>query len=117
MKGHRVFIVFPSWSMARNHTGIRYPSSALMTLSSLLTHLRRPLRPAPLLLIVAFAYFSHLPLVRGLLGLPLRLIVLSWFLKYAFVVLDTAARGLGEPPVLSLEMVNPLDEQRPLGNC
>jgi hypothetical protein len=31
------------------------------------------------------------------------------------VVLDTAARGFGDPPVLSLEMVNPLDEQRPLG--
>ncbi len=43
------------------------------------------------------------------------LIVLSWFLKYAFVVLDTAARGLGDPPVLSVEMVNPVDEQRPLG--
>jgi hypothetical protein len=86
-----------------------------MTLSSLLTHLRRPLSPAPLLLIVAFAVLLTLATRAGLLGLPLMLIVLSWFLKYAFVVLDTAARGLDEPPVLSVEMVNPVDEQRPLG--
>ncbi len=86
-----------------------------MTLSSLLTHLRRPLSPAPLLLIAAFAVLLTLATRASLLGLPLALIVLSWFLKYAFVVLDTAARGFGDPPVLSLEMVNPLDEQRPLG--
>ena len=86
-----------------------------MTLSSLLTHLRRPLSPAPLLLIAAFAILLTLATRASLLGLPLALIVLSWFLKYAFVVLDTAARGFGDPPVLSLEMVNPLDEQRPLG--
>ena len=86
-----------------------------MTLPSLLTHLRRPLSPAPLLLIAAFAILLTLATRGGLLGLPLGFIVLSWFLKYAFVILDTAARGLDEPPVLSIEMVNPLDEQRPLG--
>jgi hypothetical protein len=108
-------LLFSSRSLARNHTGIWYGSSALMTFSSLLTHLRRPLSPAPLVLIVAFAILLTLASRAGLLGLPLMLIVLSWFLKYAFVVLDTAARGLGDPPVLSVEMVNPADEQRPLG--
>jgi len=86
-----------------------------MSLSSLLVHLRRPLSPAPLLLIAVFAVLLTLGLRAGWLGVPLLLIVLSWFFKYAFVVLDTAARGLEEPPVLAVEMINPLDEQRPLG--
>ena len=67
-----------------------------MTLPSLLTHLRRPLSPAPLLLIAAFAILLTLATRGGLLGVPLGFIVLSWFLKYAFVILDTAARGLDE---------------------
>src|SRR4030095_3760526 len=100
---------------ARNHTGIRYSSSPLMSLSSLLVHLRRPLGPASLLLIAVVAVLLTLGWRAGWLGVPLLLIVLSWFFKYAFVVLDTAARGLGEPPVLAVEMINPLDEQRQLG--
>jgi hypothetical protein len=86
-----------------------------MTSASLLEYLRRPLRAAPLLLIAVFAVLLTLASRAGLLGLPLALILLSWFLKYAFVVLDAAARGLREPPVLSIEMVNPASEQRPLG--
>src|SRR5262245_46016713 len=114
-KHHLVFMHFSSRGVARNHTGIRYSSSAVMPPSSLLAHLSRPLNPAPLTLIAVFAVLLTLGLRAGWLGVPLLLIVLSWFLKYGFVVLDTAARGLAEPPVLSVEMINPLDEQRPLG--
>jgi len=86
-----------------------------MSPSSLLDYLRRPISGAPLLLIAVFAVLLTLASRVGLLGLPLALILLSWFLKYAFVVLDTTLRGLGDPPVLSVEMVNPASEQRPLG--
>ncbi len=81
----------------------------------LLALLLLPLRPAPLLLIVSFALGLTLAARAGLLGLPLAVILLSWFFKYAYVVLDTTARGFDEPPVLSVEMVNPANEQRPLG--
>jgi hypothetical protein len=50
----------------------------------------------------------------GLIGIPLGLILLSWFSKYSFVLMDRLAAGVMEPPVLSTEMVNPLDEQRPM---
>jgi len=74
-----------------------------------------PARPTPLILVVSFALGLTLSVRAGLFGLPLALLLLSWFLKYAYVVLDAAMRGLDEPPVLSLEMVNPANEQRPLG--
>ncbi len=81
----------------------------------LLALLLLPLRPAPLLLIVSFALGLTLAARAGLFGLPLALILLSWLFKYAYVVLDTTARGFDEPPVLSVDMVNPANEQRPLG--
>ena len=51
----------------------------------------------------------------GLLGLPLALLTISWFFKYGFALLDHVADGVIEPPVLSYEMVNPVNESRPLG--
>lgn len=81
----------------------------------LLSLLFLPARPTPLVLIVCLALGLTLAARAGLLGLPLALILLSWFFKYAYVVLDTTARGFDEPPVLSVEMVNPASEQRPLG--
>lgn len=78
-------------------------------------YLAIPARPVPLTLIVAFAFGLTLASKAGLLGLPLMLILVSWTFKYAFVAFDTVLRGYQEPPVLSLEMVNPASEQRPLG--
>jgi hypothetical protein len=48
------------------------------------------------------------------MGIPLGFLLLSWFFKYGFVVLDAIVAGDAEPPVLSIEMVNPISEQRPL---
>jgi hypothetical protein len=78
-------------------------------------YLGLPARPVPLLLIAVLAGGLALSSQAGLLGIPLALILLSWALKYAFVAFDTVARGFDELPVLSIEMVNPVDEQRPLG--
>jgi hypothetical protein len=50
----------------------------------------------------------------GLMGIPLGVLLLSWFFKYGFVMLDSIVAGEAEPPVLSIEMVNPISEQRPL---
>ncbi len=69
----------------------------------------------PIVLVVTFTIGFLLATRAGLAGLPLALMLLSWFFKYCFVVLDSALAGRDELPVLSLEMVNPFDEQRPLG--
>jgi hypothetical protein len=83
-------------------------------LSAVLRFLIYPLRGGSLALIVVFSLLLTLAGAGGLLGLPLALIVLSWFFKYGFVLLDHAADGSTEPPTLSLDMVNPANEQRPL---
>jgi hypothetical protein len=69
----------------------------------------------PTVLVVTFTIGFLLAMRSGLAGLPLALMLLSWFFKYCFVVLDSALAGRNELPVLSVEMVNPFDEQRPLG--
>lgn len=80
-----------------------------------LKYLLIPLRGASFVLIVLFSLLLLLAARGGLMGLPLALIVLSWFFKYGFALLDKVADGVNEPPVLSYEMVNPANESRPLG--
>lgn len=80
-----------------------------------LKYLLIPLRGAALILIVLFSFLLLLAARGGLLGVPLALIVLSWFFKYGFALLDNVADGVHEPPVLSYEMVHPANESRPLG--
>lgn len=81
---------------------------------AILRYLAVPLRASPLLLIGIFSFLLMLAAVSGLTGIPLALIVLSWFFKYAFVVLDAVVDGLDEPPTLAIEMVNPVGDQRAL---
>jgi hypothetical protein len=85
-----------------------------MTLRTLLHYLRFPLHAATLLLIVCFSLLLWIAENASVLGLPLLLIVTSWFCKYSFVLLDEITDGRTEPPALSMEMVNPV-EQRPFG--
>lgn len=65
-------------------------------------------------MIVIFALLLALALKAGLIGIPLGLLINSWFFKYAFILFDHTTRGFDEPPVLDIKMMNPLDEQRPL---
>jgi hypothetical protein len=85
-----------------------------MASAAILRYLAVPLRTAPLLLIGTFSVLLLTACYAGIPGIPLGLIVLSWFSKYSFVLMDRLAEGVVEPPVLSMEMVNPLDEQRPV---
>lgn len=85
-----------------------------MGAAAILRYLAIPLRTAPLLLIGMFSVLLVVATKAGFLGIPLGLILLSWFTKYSFVLMDAMAEGVVEPPVLSVEMVNPLSEQRPM---
>jgi hypothetical protein len=77
-------------------------------------HLLLPLHATPLLLVVTFSFGSLIAWKAGFAGIPLAVVLISWFFKYCFVLLDSIVAGEDEPPVLSVEMVNPVDEQRPL---
>jgi hypothetical protein len=63
---------------------------------------------------VIFALLLTLAARAGFIGIPLALILNSWFFKYAFILFDHSSRGFDEPPVLDIKMVNPIGEQRPL---
>jgi hypothetical protein len=76
-----------------------------------------PFKGGALALWVIFTVGFDLAFHAGLMGIPLALALASWFFKYCFVLLDSIVTGADEPPVLSVEMVNPLDEQRPLGQA
>jgi len=71
-----------------------------------------PIHSTPLLLVVTFALGLRLAVAAGLAGIPLGFLLFSWFFKYCFVLFDSVVAGEDEPPVLSVEMVNPVSEQR-----
>ncbi|MEJ0008541.1 MAG: hypothetical protein WDM77_19805 [Steroidobacteraceae bacterium] len=77
-------------------------------------YLLMPFHAAPLILAAVFSLLGYFAPQAGVLGIPLALILVSWFFKYCFVLLDAVVAGHEELPVLSVEMLNPVDEQRPL---
>lgn len=76
-------------------------------------YLALPLHAAPLMLVAIFAVLLTLANYAGFFGLAAAFILVSWFLKYAFMVLDHAAQGRSGAPVLDVETANPLGEMRP----
>jgi hypothetical protein len=82
--------------------------------SVFLRYLLLPLRTASLMVIVIFGVLLTFAEHAGIFGIPMLVIIGSWFFKYGFALMDDVVDGRPEPPVLSSEMVNPL-EQRPLG--
>jgi len=81
----------------------------------LLRHLLRPTRGGAAAVVVVFAFLLVLASRARLVGIPLALLVISWLFKYAYILFDHTVRGFDEPPTLDIEMVNPVNEQRPLG--
>jgi hypothetical protein len=73
-----------------------------------------PFHSTPLVLVLTFSIGLLLAIKAGFAGILLGLLLFSWFFKYCFVIFDSVVAGHDEPPVLSIEMVNPIGEQRPL---
>ena len=84
------------------------------TYVNLLHHLVRPARGGAAAVLVVFAFLLVLAAKARLVGIPLGLLVISWFFKYAYVLFDHTVRGFDEPPTLDIQMMNPVNEQRPL---
>ena len=83
--------------------------------SKLIRHLFRPARGGAAAVVVVFAFLLVLASRAGLMGIPPALLVTSWYFKYAYILFDHTVRGFDEPPTLDIQMVNPVNEQRPLG--
>jgi hypothetical protein len=82
--------------------------------TKIIPHLLRPARGGAAGVVIVFALLLSIAAKAGLFGLPLALILTSWFFKYAYILFDHTVRGFDEPPALDIQMLNPLDEQRPL---
>src|SRR5579862_396177 len=80
----------------------------------LIRHLIRPTRGGAAGVLIVFAVMLSLAVQAGIVGIPAVLILTSWFFKYAYILFDHTVRGFDEPPTLDIQMVNPVDEQRPL---
>src|SRR6202140_4023181 len=80
----------------------------------IISHLLRPARGGAAGVLIVFAVLLSIAAKAGLLGIPMALILTSWFFKYAYILFDHTVRGFDEPPTLDIQMLNPLDEQRPL---
>lgn len=78
-------------------------------------YLLMPFHAAPLILVVVLTILWTL-FIRfgGFFGIPADFLLLSWFFKYCYALLDAVVAGNRELPVMSVEMLNPVDEQRPL---
>lgn len=80
----------------------------------ILPHLLRPARGGAAGVLIVFAVLFWVAANAGLTGIPLAVILTSWFFKYAYILFDHTVRGFDEPPALDIQMLNPFDEQRPL---
>jgi hypothetical protein len=72
-----------------------------------------PFLPSSLLLIGAFSLLMWIMTFAGLYGLIASLFLQTWMFKYCFFLIEHLADGAKEPPVMSVDMLSPL-ETRPL---
>jgi hypothetical protein len=82
---------------------------------TILPHLLRPARGGAAAVVIVFALLLPVAVHGGLLGIPLAFILTSWLFKYAYILFDHTVWGFDEPPTLDIQMLNPVDELRPLG--
>ena len=73
-----------------------------------------PLRSTPLILVALFTIGWTFAWQARIYGIPADLILVNWFFRYCYALLDAVVAGNDELPVLSVEMLNPVEEQRPL---
>lgn len=83
-------------------------------MSGLRRYLEFLLSPSLLMVVALISFGETLAIRVGYLGIWLSLTLGSWFFKYCFAMMDAAVLGERQAPVLSVEMLNPIDEQRPL---
>jgi hypothetical protein len=79
-----------------------------------LRQLARPIDLTSIALIVLLTAGYNIGLRAGFYGIFVILLLSSWFFKYAYVLLDSVANGRKDTPVMAVEMLNPVDEQRPM---
>jgi hypothetical protein len=68
----------------------------------IIPHLLRPARGGAAGVVIVFALLLSIAAKAGLFGLPLALILTSWFFKYAYILFDHTVRGFDESTPLCI---------------
>jgi hypothetical protein len=79
-----------------------------------LRYLAYPANGASLILIALTSLLFCIGWWARVFGLPLMFIMLTWFLKYGLVTVEHIAWKVEGKPVLSVEMLNPVEQKKPL---
>ena len=85
-----------------------------MSMRNFLHYLLLIAHPTVVFLVASLTLGFLLTTYAGLAGIVLAPLLLMWLFNYSYVLLEHIANGAREPPVLAIEMLNPLNEQRPL---
>jgi hypothetical protein len=81
-----------------------------LQLSSVIRYLGYPANLASMIFIAFASILMSAGLWAGLFGVPLVLIMLTWFMKYGLVLVEHIAWQTEGEPVLSVEMINPIEQ-------
>jgi hypothetical protein len=81
-------------------------------LHSALRYLAYPANLASIIFIVFASILFSVAVWAGIFGLPLQAIMLTWFFKYGLVTVEHIAWKVEGEPVLSVEMLNPIEQPK-----
>jgi hypothetical protein len=73
-----------------------------------------PLTTTALLLVGGLTLGLLVAEKAGIAGIVLAVVLIAWFFKYCYLVLDAIVAGAESAPTVSFEILNPLSERRPI---
>jgi hypothetical protein len=83
-----------------------------VTLTTAASYLARAFSLSSLMFVVLASALMAVAFKVGLFGIPLFLIMLTWFFRYGLLMIEYVAWNGAEARVLEVEMLNPLDQTR-----
>lgn len=83
-----------------------------MTLTTAANYLARAFSLSSILFVVLASALMAVAFKVGLFGVPLFLIMLTWFFRYGLLMMEYVAWNGAEAPVLEVEMLNPLEQTK-----
>src|SRR5690349_6639593 len=88
------------------------PRPDLVTLTTAASYLARAISLSSVLFVVLASALAALALKVGVFGVPLLLIMLTWFFRYGLLMMEYVAWDGAEAPVLEVEMLNPIEQTK-----
>jgi hypothetical protein len=83
-----------------------------VTLTTAASYLARAISLSSVLFVVLAGALMAVAFKVGMFGVPLFLIMLTWFFRYGLLMMEYVAWNGAEAPVLEVEMLNPLEQTK-----